>query len=437
MAEAKERRKKEMKCGDCKEPITKGNLYVYCEFCDIRFHLECVSFTDKDYITYSSKMELCFICMECKDDKALKQFKELRNQHSTALELINKIDSTTQYQNKDIERISQETNLMLEKITATKKILREFQQATTSEIKELRETLHRLEAREIATDLSSVVKLVKELKNAVEAKGDHAVAGVPSYASVVRNAGPPRPTCIIRPRENAQNSESTRDAVLREINPRSLGVFGMTEVRGGAVRFRCQTDEVLNEVRGIVESRLSDGYELEIPGPELPRVKLSGLTERLNETEIRDCLVRQNDLNIDVDEVKIITVRDTRRGRFFDVVISTPVHIYNELMKRSRINIGWDRCYVADGMHVRRCMNCCSYGHLRRDCTESRKYCLKCSGNHDVKDCESDEKCCINCFRNNQSFSQNYDVNHSANSIECPTYKKTILNLKEKIFGEL
>ncbi|XP_055859370.1 regulator of nonsense transcripts 1-like [Episyrphus balteatus] len=82
---------------------------------------------------------------------------------------------------------------------------------------------------------------------------------------------------------------------------------------------------------------------------------------------------------------------------------------------------------------IRRCFKCLGYNHKHVDCT-SEKICLKCGENdHEIKDCKNEVQC-VNCKRlSNKANLPDMDIKHNVRSLECPIFRRQLLNERSKI----
>jgi hypothetical protein len=168
---------------------------------------------------------------------------------------------------------------------------------------------------------------------------------------------------------------------------------------------------------------LGQNYNVVVPKSKRPVLKIVGLTELLSEDELIEKIVAQNtflriDTNIDVIELK-------RKERKIFAAIRCDVTAYQELIKRGKINIGWDRCRVYDYVQVLRCFKCAGFNHKAADC-RNEIACAKCAGSHELTQCDSDIEKCVNCMSANKKLNLNLDVANSVWNRNCPVYTKKL-----------
>ncbi|XP_017464752.1 PREDICTED: uncharacterized protein LOC108358108 [Rhagoletis zephyria] len=97
-----------------------------------------------------------------------------------------------------------------------------------------------------------------------------------------------------------------------------------------------------------------------------------------------------------------------------------------KMLKSEKINIGWEKCRVQDGMGVSVCYKCTGFNHIATKCKDE-EVCLKCLGNHKTMECTKEQiNKCINCIRANKKFNPGLDVNHLTTNRQCPVYMKKL-----------
>lgn len=152
--------------------------------------------------------------------------------------------------------------------------------------------------------------------------------------------------------------------------------------------------------------------------------------DTINNPNILDNIIADNDLNVDVNDIKIVT--KLKYKNVFDLVIEVNPGLFSVIINRSFLFVGWKKCGVKEHFNLLRCYKCCKFGHLKKDCKGSA-VCSKCSGSHEYKDCDVDSLICSNCKNFNEKLKVNFSVNHSANDPLCHFRKYKIDQLKSKI----
>lgn len=79
-----------------------------------------------------------------------------------------------------------------------------------------------------------------------------------------------------------------------------------------------------------------------------------------------------------------------RRYKPFNAVIEVDVDVYNVLIFTGKVNLGWDKCAVFDGIFIRRCYKCLGFGHKSTECS-GNNICADCAEVREVQHLCSNE----------------------------------------------
>jgi rubrerythrin len=147
----------------------------------------------------------------------------------------------------------------------------------------------------------------------------------------------------------------------------------------GAVFLNCTTEKNIDEVRNAIQANVGHGYEVTEPNSFKGRIKLYFIHEDEKEMEdevLVQKIINQNELNPNNVEIKIL-YKSKVVNKKFNMVLEVNNYVLNSLMKKDKINIGWNRCRFEQDYGVVRCFNCCKYGHIASKCT-SQEVCPIC-----------------------------------------------------------
>ncbi|XP_017476435.1 PREDICTED: uncharacterized protein LOC108366523 isoform X1 [Rhagoletis zephyria] len=136
--------------------------------------------------------------------------------------------------------------------------------------------------------------------------------------------------------------------------------------------------------------------------------------------------------------IKCVKVFKQRRNNSsvctFSAIIEIEHEKYLEVLKREKINIGWDQCGVYDGLNVKRCFKCLGYNHNANTCTKKLR-CGLCLGEHKSDECSTQvtNPVCGNCADANKDLGFKLDTGHSIFSKECPVYQRKLKIQKQRV----
>ena len=191
--------------------------------------------------------------------------------------------------------------------------------------------------------------------------------------------------------------------------------------RDGQVYAQCPALANLDSIRKEVEDILGDDYSTSLP---MARVKIIGMSEKYSSSDLVELLKSQNE-GIPWKQVNVIGMFESKIYKYqkHNVVLEIDHETDKCLAKLDKINIGFDRCKISRSIHVMRCFKCGQFSHKSTDC-QNKEACSKCSGEHRTSDCTSSILKCVNCVLANTSRNLKLQVQHAANSYECPLFKK-------------
>lgn len=235
-----------------------------------------------------------------------------------------------------------------------------------------------------------------------------------------------RQVIVIKPVECTQEHDITRQDLKKKLDPRIHKINNFKNGKDGSIIAECSNNDV-NSVRDNIESCLGEKYKAVVPSLANPKVKILGMSDRFESDEkLIDSLKRQNE-DIVIKNVRVITVFENPRFKYnrYNAILEVDVDTFNNLMKIEKINIGWDRCSVVDGLHIMRCFKCGLFNHKSTEC-KNKEACSKCSGEHKTSECSSECFKCVNCLKMNTEMKMSLDVKHEAFNSQCPVYQKMI-----------
>ncbi|XP_067614709.1 uncharacterized protein PF3D7_1120000-like [Eurosta solidaginis] len=251
-----------------------------------------------------------------------------------------------------------------------------------------------------------------------------------SYAEMAkRNAN----KIVIKPINN-KNTKETKKALKKVIEPTEGLITTVTNINKGAIIVECKNSEAVEEVQKKVNKEIGQEYATEKLRETKKRraLKIVGLSTKLNDERIIECVKKQNDIE-DNKELKIIKVYEDRNKReeSYNIIIETDCETYEHLIEKKRIKVEWDSCRVFEHINVPRCFKCLGFQHKASDCT-FKQACSKCGEQHDVKECNSNIIRCVNCFDLVRRKVIDVEVDHYAYSTKCPAYIRYLQSKKAK-----
>lgn len=265
-----------------------------------------------------------------------------------------------------------------------------------------------------------------------------------TFADVLKNA----PKCakpkqdrrsviIVKPKEIVQTTKKTKEELRAKVDRAANSINVVHEGNDGTIILGVDSAVQIDEVVKSMQEKIGEKYEVRVPAPKKPRLKIVGVEDQLSETELKECLAEQN-MYLKKIDLKLVTCYSTERlegSKTYSYIVEVDSNAHQLMLEAGRVNIGWERCKVLESFNIMRCFKCCGYGHKSATC-KSDEICGKCTGLHKSKQCASEEIRCINCVQVNKNRKLNLDTNHYAFSQECPTYKKLVARKRQEIEEE-
>lgn len=274
---------------------------------------------------------------------------------------------------------------------------------------------------------------VKEAKTEIvnEIKKTQTSAGSETYASKLKSSN--SVPVILKPKNN-QNSDITEKEVKEKIKPSALNVQvkGITKRHDGAVAIRCENESGRNALTEEIKDKMGSDYEVQAPRMRSPKILIVGMTEELNKDIIVQAIIKQND--VECGHLECVKVyKSYKNPQVYNAIIETDGDGYNQIMKRKKINIEWDRCPVYESCGVLRCFKCWGFNHTSKVCKNDHQICAKCSETgHTYKDCKNNYNKCINCKNAKERLKlSDIDTNHDCRDSNC-----RVLQRKNKLEAE-
>ncbi|GBN03757.1 hypothetical protein AVEN_164044-1 [Araneus ventricosus] len=135
-------------------------------------------------------------------------------------------------------------------------------------------------------------------------------------------------------------------------------------------------------------------------------------------------------------EIKVLFKKKGRRSLQKWILAMQPKN-YQEIKDKKRLRCGFNSYRFKEFLEPLRCFCCYRFGHLKRNCRETKPTCTKCTTNHDPKGCTKPHPICRNCALCNKSTNLEVRTDHMSNSKLCPMYLREIEFIaKHTIYGQ-
>lgn len=230
-----------------------------------------------------------------------------------------------------------------------------------------------------------------------------------------------RKTILVKTREGIQYADllkSVKNCV--DINKLGVKVNNVKKTKSGDLLLSVETEKIMAETLTEEIKNKMEGYEVKL-NKKTTILHLMDIEGDVNEGEIIDAISTEVQVNQE-EELKVTSLRPGRDGNQTATLV-TSKRIAAELLRRTKLRIGWTNCTIRERINVLRCYKCLEFGHTRTQCNNNDKSdnCLNCGeGGHKAKECKKDPHC------------ESCKDKHRADSTRCPVFRKLLLAEKGK-----
>lgn len=429
-------------CCKCKCKVVDERECIKCDgSCGKYYHIapECGGKgVTKDFMeNKKGNFRMKFYCSECdkfqninkiftilkglqeKIDNQEKNYKEIKkiltnNNEETSNNLKDnekELKKTIQDENKTIEKKCKEiTQVLINNSEEASKILKENEK----------------EIKRIIQDDTKIIKDDLELiKIAVNRKEPSRTT---TYAEKLKNFTN-EPMILVKPKAQQECSKTKKD-FMSNIDPASIKLNHVREISKGGIALACGSKDESTELVKLALDKLGEDYEVKITKLIKPKIKVTGMYEKLEFDEIVKKIKDQNEYMQDSD-VNVIHMYKGANRTFSAIIEVDGIH-FSRVLEAGRLFIDLQSCRVYEDIQVMRCFKCSRFYHKGKDC-QHKLACQKCGEEHELSSCKSDIVKCVNCEHAVRTYNVKYDINHLSSDRNCNVYLKKLHMLRRKI----
>lgn len=412
-------------CAQCALPIVYVDDSVECfGKCKLAIHSACLPGATEAEVNLLRRVDNCvFVCDACMalheydDGHGKKMLEEISNKLN---EFACVIDLAKNFEKKVKAIVTSELlNFCKRSTTAAENRERtgsESGRVLRSTSKKRKLDSAQTENRDEGTAAPSLT-FADTLKNAVETSNRASEEMRPKVQKK------PDPVVVIKPKEGSKET-NTREELKKRINPKNMNFSKVIQGKDGTVTVVLKDKASSELLRENIEKNMGDQYEVKVREGVKPTIKIVGVSEEMTEDALKEMLVDQNEVFGELKHFKLRKFYCNEKWKYaqYSAIVELDASTFFKVMEIGKLNVGWDRCRVFDGLDVTRCYKCCAFNHRIADCTAEREICPICSGEHSVRQCQSKQEKCANCEKIRTERKLNIDVNHAAWSSNCPVY---------------
>ena len=255
-----------------------------------------------------------------------------------------------------------------------------------------------------------------------------------SYSNAVTNLNLDRKNVspiIIKPNVK---SDDFYNEIKSQINVSNLkiAVNSLKKRSDGSIQVKCSNSKDGELLKTELDKIFIDKSTINRPSLNKPRLKIIGVENDFDLEEVSAALKNQNSIECETNDFKVLHIHKLKNKDSKTIYLETSPIIFQRLLARKKVFIGWQRCRIYEDLNINRCFNCNGYGHSAKNCKNGTT-CAHCSGDHNTNSCTNKNVAkCINCIRANAKFKLNRNIDHQAFDEKCcesyDFYKKIIVS---------
>jgi len=135
--------------------------------------------------------------------------------------------------------------------------------------------------------------------------------------------------------------------------------------------------------------------------------------EIIKQMILKNCEDPNSDKEMLKEKIKFRFNIKTKNATKANWVVELPPVLYNELIRRERVYIGFLSYRIKTFINITRCFKCHGYGHPARNCTADQ-LCEKCGEAGYLRAACSAKMVCVNCKRGKRK-----EINHSVKTLSA------------------
>jgi hypothetical protein len=251
---------------------------------------------------------------------------------------------------------------------------------------------------------------------------------------------------ILTPKNCSENADKLHKRIHETIKIRKLGinVVGIQKISKNRLIIKCNKKEDATKLRDYLDKELEDVETKEI-GKKKPTLIFRNIhNDYVKEDFLDDMFLQNTEMDIlnykrEIENsVCIKKIAINKYNHTSNYIVEMDSDIRRILIKKNKVNIGYQKILVEDANPVVQCFHCLRFGHTAGRCLlkEEGASCSYCAGSHSFRDCKAkeDKPKCKNCVQNNLKYKLTFPTEHRANDKnKCKFYTKMFHLASEKI----
>lgn len=236
-----------------------------------------------------------------------------------------------------------------------------------------------------------------------------------------RLASPVKTPLLVVSLKESENCDETQKKIENSLHPSVDPVKFIRKTNRGKILVECNDRNDIETVKKKLAETLGDKCEIHEPKSVKPMIKIVGVDELKDDSELIEFIKDRNE-NIITNESELEVIQYKKGPKSATAILSVDYKTFERVMKVNKLTVKWKRCPVYEHLNVIRCFKCNMYGHVANDCTSKDNKCPKCAGPHKVDMCMSDVLKCSNCVLDKLP-----QTDHAVWSYDCPVLQRRLV----------
>ena len=192
--------------------------------------------------------------------------------------------------------------------------------------------------------------------------------------------------------KNKKNSERNKieDISKQLIENIKVPIENVNKNKNGEIIVKCSKNEDVNGTIEKLKEGLGEEYEVECGKMDLPKMKIVGIENYMNDFDIENDINTRNFSEIR-EKCKVKHHYKSGENKI-SVIIESPKELYEFIRNNNnKVYVGTKRCVAYDCIDIKLCEKCCRFNHNSHKC-ENNQVCPHCSEQQSFQKCVNKDK---------------------------------------------
>lgn len=183
---------------------------------------------------------------------------------------------------------------------------------------------------------------------------------------------------VVKPKIST-NTSDIENIIKNKVDINNLNINECTLKKSvnGNVIIRCSNKQERQKIAEKIGTEVGADFSVVLPKTGQLKIKIVNIDScsmEKSEDELIKNIVKQNGLMSisGASEIKTISKWKVEKYNNMAMVIEANKQIYENILMKGFLNIGWNRCKVYEYVRVIRCFKCWGFFHIAKHCKKAR-----------------------------------------------------------------